>query len=76
MRRKRNNFLEQIKPKASPPKPVSQMSEAELDAEEDRLKEELRQLREQEGAAQREQREAAKPSRFIFAGKPKKRYWK
>ncbi len=67
MRKKRNNFLEQIKPKAPRRKPISEMSEQELVEEQARLQAELRDLKEQG---------AAKPSRFIFAGKPKKRYWK
>ena len=66
-----SNFLEQIRrkqeaAKAGPQsKPISEMSEAELDREATRLQGEVRRLRENEIAAQREVVESGGRSRFL-----------
>jgi hypothetical protein len=78
VRKKRNNFLEQIRPKAPQQKPISEMTESELDAEEARLQGELRRIRESEVAAQREAQQSAS-SKFMLADLARRRrrpYWK
>jgi hypothetical protein len=81
--RKRNSFMEQLRRKqqaarTAPQKPVSEMTEAELDAEETRLQEELRRIRESEVAAQREAQQGGS-SKFMLADLVRRRrrpYWK
>jgi hypothetical protein len=80
MARRKNNFLEQLerrRQEAAAPapaeKPVSEMSEEELDAEEARLRGELRALKERELAEMRE--EASSGNRWAFPRR-RKRPWK
>jgi hypothetical protein len=76
-RRNRNTFLQQLERSrqeaaatAPTEKPISEMSEAELDAEEARLRGALRQMKEQEVLAAQQQEAAG--NRLAFP-KPKKR---
>jgi hypothetical protein len=79
MRKRRNNFLQQLeerRSKATPAeKPVSEMSEQELDAEEARLRGELRRTKEQELTEMRQEQASSSGSRFLFTRR-KKRPWK
>ncbi len=83
MKKRRRNFLEQIKrareaaatPEAKPP--VAEMSEAELDAEEKRLKTEIRRLRESTVEAGRQELADARSGRApLFPRRRRRRYWK
>jgi hypothetical protein len=73
----KNSFINQLRAKQAssqaPPqgKPVEQMSEEELDREEERLRVELRQLREEQVASATPAR-----SRFVVNKRAKKRPWK
>lgn len=77
--RPRNNFLEQLKSKkeaaqaAPAPKPVSEMTEAELDAEEARLREEIRRHREEAVHAGREAVSDSSTGRPRFLPKQRRR---
>ncbi len=85
MKKKTNNYLEQLKREqqaATTPqqKPVSEMTEAELDRAIEEAKAELRQVKERELQVHQEARQEARQggsSRSMFVGKSrKKRPWK
>jgi hypothetical protein len=73
---RRSNFLAQLKRNQQPTtpaeKPISEMSEQELDAEEARLRGELRRIREEGLEAARQEHAASSGNRRPFP-KPKKR---
>jgi hypothetical protein len=84
--RKRNSFIEQLRRKqqaAQPPpaKPISEMSEQELDQEEARLRTKIRNLREQGVDAGRETVEASSGTSsaladFLANRRKRRRPWK
>jgi hypothetical protein len=77
MRKRKSNFLEQLRNKQQPTvpeKPISEMTEQELDEELERTKAALRDVKEQELAAVRE--EQASSGRPLFPRRPRKRPWK
>jgi hypothetical protein len=81
-RRNRNTFLQQLQQRrqeaATPSpaeKPVSELTEQELDEEAERIRGELRRMKEEEVAAAR-QEQASSENRWPFPRRKTKRPWK
>ena len=81
--KRRNNFLQQLQKRrqeaaTTAPKPLSEMSEAELDRELEQTKAALRNVKEQELTAAREAKEQASSSgnQWAFPRRKTRRPWK